>query len=220
MKKNFICQDSGRAIAFIDRQVKDYQSLMTGVKPGTEVVVLDGQTNSNLIEIIPHWQIRDPLTLGIAWALKNELESGGLNGTLYVHALKNALSLHLLHRYVQKPNMRDFEGGLDFGKLQIVINYINDYLSRDLHLAEIGNLVQMSPDYFCRLFKQSTGITPHQYITQYRIEKAKELLKKPDLSITYISQQVGFHDHSHFSKTFCKIVGVTPQKYRDQLEQD
>ena len=71
--KNFIGQDSGRAIAFIDRQVKDYQSLITGVKPGTEVVVLDGQTNSNLIEIIPQWPIRDPLTLGIAWALKTEL---------------------------------------------------------------------------------------------------------------------------------------------------
>lgn len=114
--KNFIGQDSGRAIAFIDRQVKDYQSLITGVKPGTEVVVLDGQTNSNLIEIIPQWPIRDPLTLGIAWALKTELESGGLNGTLYVDALKNALSLHLLHRCVQKPNLRDFEGGLVPGK--------------------------------------------------------------------------------------------------------
>jgi Transcriptional regulator containing an amidase domain and an AraC-type DNA-binding HTH domain len=152
--KNLIAQDSGRAIAFIDRQVKDYQSLMVGVKPGTEVVVLDGQTNSNLIEIIPHWPICDPLTLGIAWVLKTELESGGLNGTLYVDALKNALSLHLLHRCVQKPNMRDCEGCLDFGKLQIVINYRNDYLSRDLHLAEIAKLVQMSPDYFCRLFKQ------------------------------------------------------------------
>ncbi|MFB8794570.1 MAG: helix-turn-helix transcriptional regulator [Microcoleus sp.] len=157
------------------------------------------------------------MNLGIAWALKNELQSGGLNGTLYVDALKNALSLHLLNRSVQKPNIRDFEGGLVPGKLQIVINYINDYLSRDLHLAELAKLVQMSPDYFCRLFKQSTGITPHQYMTQYRIEKAKQLLKIPDLSITYISQQVGFHDHSHFSKTFCKIVGVTPKKYRDRL---
>ncbi|WP_445301719.1 helix-turn-helix transcriptional regulator [Microcoleus sp. MON1_C1] len=52
---------------------------------------------------------------------------------------------------------------------------------------------------------------------QCRIEKAKQLLKRQDLSITYISQQVGFHDQSHFSKTFCKLVGLTPKKYRDQL---
>ena len=175
-------------------------------------------TNSNLIEIIPHWQIYDPLIFGIAWALKAELESGGLNGTLYVDALKNALSMHILHRYcVQKPHLRDFEGGLEPGKLQIVINYINDHLNRDLHLAELANLVQISPYYFSRLFKQSTGTTPHNYVTKCRIEKAKQLLKRQDLSIAYISQQVGFNDQSHFSKIFCKIVGVTPKKYRDSL---
>ncbi|MEG3864051.1 helix-turn-helix transcriptional regulator [Microcoleus sp. herbarium12] len=175
-------------------------------------------TNSNLIEIIPQWPITDPLIFGIAWALKTELESGGLNGTLYVDALKNALSMHLLHRYcAQKPNLRDFDNGLEPVKLQIVINYINDYLNRDLHIAELANLVHISPYYFSRLFKQSTGVTPHQYMTKRRIEKAKELLKRRDLSITYISQQVGFHDQSHFSKTFCKIVGVTPKKYRDSL---
>ncbi|MEG4818123.1 helix-turn-helix transcriptional regulator [Microcoleus sp. K5-D4] len=158
------------------------------------------------------------MILGIGWALKTELASGGLNGTLYVDALKNALSLHILHRYcAQKTKMRDFEGGLDPHKLQIVIDYINEYIHRDLHLSELANLVQMSPYYFGRLFKQSIGVTPHQYVIQCRIEKAKQLLKRQDLSITYISQQVGFHDQSHFSKTFSKIVGLTPKKYRDQL---
>jgi AraC family transcriptional regulator len=175
-------------------------------------------TNGNLIEFIPHWPISDPLIFGIGWALKTELESGGLNGTLYVDALKNALSMHILHRYcAQKPKLRDFENGLDPRKLQIVIDYINDHLYRDLHLAELANLVQMSSYYFCRLFKQSTGITPHQYMTKCRIEKAKQLLKIPELSIAYISQEVGYKDQSHFSKTFGKIVGVTPKKYRDSL---
>ncbi|MEG4321827.1 MULTISPECIES: AraC family transcriptional regulator [unclassified Microcoleus] len=175
-------------------------------------------TNANPIEIIPHWQTRDPLIFGIGWALKTELESGGLNGTLYVDALKNALSLHLLRHYcAQKPKLGDFAGGLEPSQLQIVIDYINDYLNRDLHLGELANLVHMSPYYFTRLFKQSTGIAPHQYVTKCRIEKAKLLLKQPGFSLAYISQQVGFKDQSHFSKTFCKIVGVTPKKYRDSL---
>ena len=175
-------------------------------------------TNSNPIEILPHWQTRDPLIFGIGWGLKTELESGGLNGTLYVDALKNALSLHLLRQYcAQKPKLRDFAGGLEPSQLQIVIDYINDYLNRDLHLGELANLVHMSPYYFTRLFKQSTGIAPHQYVTKCRIEKAQLLLKQPEFSIAYISQQVGFKDQSHFSKTFCKIVGLNPKKYRDQL---
>lgn len=175
-------------------------------------------TNSNLIEIIPHWKISDPLIFGIGWALKTELESGGINGTLYVDALKNALSLHLLHRYcAQKPKLQDVEDGLGSHKLQIVLDYINDSLNLDLHISELANLVQVSPYYFSRLFKQSTGLAPHHYVTNCRIKKAKQLLKIPDLSIAYISQQVGFNDQSHFSKTFSKIVGVTPKKYRDSL---
>jgi len=208
----------GAGTDFQSGAVEDPEFVAIAIDPTDFDKTVYESTNSNLIEIIPHWKISDPLILGIGWALKTELESGGLNGTLYIDALKNALSVHILHRYgAQKPHRRDFECGLDPVKLQIVINYINDYLNRDLHIAELANLVQISPYYFSRLFKQSIGVTPHQYVTQCRIEKAKQLLKKPDLSITYISQQVGFHDQSHFSKTFCKIVGVTPKKYRDRL---
>ncbi|MEG3920007.1 AraC family transcriptional regulator [Microcoleus sp. POL10_C6] len=208
----------GAGTDFQSGAVEDPEFIAIAIDPTDFDKTVYESTNSNLIEIIPHWKISDPLILGIGWALKTELESGGLNGTLYVDALKNALSMHILHRYcAQKPHRRDFEGGLDPVKLQIVINYITDYLNRDLHIAELANLVQISPYYFSRLFKQSIGVTPHQYVTQCRIEKAKQLLKRQDLSITYISEQVGFHDQSHFSKTFCKIVGLTPNKYRAQL---
>ncbi|MEG5059220.1 helix-turn-helix transcriptional regulator [Microcoleus sp. A2-C5] len=198
--------------------VEDHEFMAIALEPDHFDNTVHESTNGNLIEIIPHWQTRDPLIFGIGWALKTELESGGLNGTLYVDALKNALSLHLLHHYcAQKLKLQDFAGGLDPSKLQIVIDYINDYLNRDLHLSELANLVHMSPYYFTRLFKQSTGIPPHQYVTKCRIEKAKLLLKQPEFSIAYISQQVGFKDQSHFSKTFCKIVGLNPKKYRDRL---
>ena len=198
--------------------VEDHEFIAIGLDPTLFDNTVHESTNGNPIEIIPHWKISDPLILGIGWALKTELESSGLNGTLYVDALKNALSLHLLRHYcTQKTKIGDFAGGLEPSKLQIVIDYINDYLNRDLHLGELANLVQMSPYYFSRLFKQSTGIAPHQYVTKCRIKKAKLLLKQPEFSIAYISQQVGFKDQSHFSKTFCKIVGLNPKKYRDQL---
>ncbi|MEG4903901.1 MULTISPECIES: helix-turn-helix transcriptional regulator [unclassified Microcoleus] len=217
------CQSGEMFIAaagtdFQSHAVEEHEFMAIALEPTDFDNTVCESTNSNQIEIIPHWKIRDPLIIGIAWALKTELASGGLNATLYVDALKNALSLHIRHRYcAQKTKMRDFEGGLDPHKLQIVINYINEYIHRDLHLNELANLVQMSPYYFGRLFKQSIGVAPHQYVIQCRIEKAKQLLKRQDLSIIYISQQVGFHDQSHFSKTFCKLVGLTPKKYRDRL---
>ena len=217
------CQSGEMFIAaastdFQSHAVEEHEFMAIAIDPTDFDNTVCESTNSNPIEIIPHWKIRDPLIHGIAWALKTELESGGLNGTLYVDALKNALSLHIMRLYcAQKPNLRDFDNGLDPRKLQIVIDYINDHLNRDLHLSELANLVQMSSYYFCRLFKRSTGMTPHQYLTQCRIKKAKQLLKIPELSIAYISQEVGFHDESHFIKIFGRIVGLTPKKYRDSL---
>ncbi len=70
----------------------------------------------------------------------------------------------------------------------------------------------MSPYYFLRLFKQSMGITPHQYILQRRIEKAKFLLQHGE-SIAEIAIKVGFCDQSHLTQYFKRIVGVTPKKF-------
>jgi len=120
--------------------VEDHEFMAIALDPTQFDNTVYESANTNPIEIIPHWQKRDPLIFGIGWALKTELESGGLNGHLYVDALKNALSLHLLHRYcAQKPKLRDFEGALDRHQLQTVIDYINDYINRDLHLAELAN---------------------------------------------------------------------------------
>ncbi|MEG4280846.1 AraC family transcriptional regulator [Microcoleus sp. MON1_C1] len=162
------CQSGEMFIAaagtdFQSHAVEEHEFMAIALEPTDFDNTVYESTNSNLIEIIPHWKISDLLIFGIAWALKTELASGGLNGTLYVDALKNALSLHILHRYcAQKTKMSDLEGGLGPHKLQIVINYINHYLHLDLHLTELANLVQMSPYYFGRLFKQSIGVTPHQ----------------------------------------------------------
>ncbi|MEZ2318963.1 MAG: hypothetical protein ACBR15_08205 [Microcoleus sp.] len=142
---------------FQSSAVEEPEFMAIALEPIDFDKTVDESTNSNQIEIIPHWQVRDPLIHGIGWALKTELESGGLNGTLYVDALKNALSMHILHRYsAQKPHRRDFEGGLDPGKLQIVINYINDYLNRDLHLAELANNELFSP--LLEDFRYETGV--------------------------------------------------------------
>jgi AraC-like DNA-binding protein len=83
--------------------------------------------------------------------------------------------------------------------------------------AELAVLVQMSPYYFASLFKQSTGLAPHQYITKCRIERAKQLLKKRELTIMEICQQVGFQSQSHFTRVFRKHTATTPKTYRQLL---
>jgi AraC family transcriptional regulator len=129
------------------------------------------------------------------------------------------LAVHLLKRYsAQKLNVREYTGGLPKHKLKEAIAYINENLDTNLSLAEISAIAHMSPHYFASLFKQSTGIAPHQYVTKCRVEKAKHLLAKRELSVLQVSHLVGFQSQSHFAKVFRKYVGITPQAFKANFQ--
>ena len=92
-----------------------------------------------------------------------------------------------------------------------VIDYINNHLEQDLSLIELAAIAQMSPHYFSHLFKQSTGMTPHQYVIRCRVECAKELLLQRKLTIAEIAYKVGFANQSHLNRHFKRLLGVTPK---------
>ncbi len=72
----------------------------------------------------------------------------------------------------------------------------------------------MSQYYFCRLFKQSTGISPYQYLMQQRIERGQQLLRRTDWTVTAIAMDCGFNNQSHFAKYFRHYVGTSPKQFR------
>lgn len=168
------------------------------------------------VEILPHFTTSDPLIYQIGLLLKSELESNGLCSRLYVDSLATTLAVNLLRRYsAQKSTVRNITGGLPKSKLWQAIEYIRENLNEDLSLTQISALLQISPNYFTTLFKQSTGLSACQYVILCRIEKAKRLLTKLDFSLVEVSQQVGFQSQSHFINTFRKQTGMTPKMYRD-----
>ncbi|MDD3659301.1 MAG: helix-turn-helix transcriptional regulator, partial [Lachnospiraceae bacterium] len=76
----------------------------------------------------------------------------------------------------------------------------------------------LSSSYVCTLFKSETGQTLNQYLTDYRIEKAKKLLQDPRYKITDISEKVGYTDGNYFGKTFKRTVGLSPSEYREKYK--
>jgi AraC-like DNA-binding protein len=104
--------------------------------------------------------------------------------------------------------------GLTHTRLQQVLDYIQTHLDRELSLAELAEVINVSSTYFASLFKQTMGISPHQYVIKQRVERAKVMLKKTDFAISDIALQVGFSSQSHLTQQFKRITGVTPKQIR------
>lgn len=171
--------------------------------------------NSDHLELIPAFQIRDPQIEAIAMMLFTEHQQEQFDHGLYLDSLTNVLAVNLIrHHTARKPQLPIYEGGLPTRKLSQVLDYIDAYLDRNIKLADLAQLLDMSPFHFSRLFKQSIGMTPHQYLNQQRVERAKQLLKKTDRLIIDIALECGFSSHSHLGKQFRQITGMTPKTYR------
>jgi transcriptional regulator GlxA family with amidase domain len=87
--------------------------------------------------------------------------------------------------------------------------------SRTLSLGEMAESVNLSPPYFCYLFKTITGVPPAKYLKTLRMQRAATLLTTTFLSVKEIVSRVGFSDDSHFVRDFKRIYGVTPSEYRN-----
>ncbi len=111
----------------------------------------------------------------------------------------------------EKINRREIGAQLSILR---VVEYLHDNYNQDFSNEELLNIANLSPYYFIRLFKKETGRTPHQYLVELKIDKAKELLSYSNYSVTEICFLCGFTEHSHFSKVFKKITGSTPLNYR------
>ncbi|WP_019505036.1 AraC family transcriptional regulator [Pleurocapsa sp. PCC 7319] len=194
-------------------------ALTIAINPTVFAQTIYEVVDPDCVELLPQFATPDPLIYQIGVALKSVLTKHGTSSRLYAETLINALILHLLEHYsTNRPNLSEcIAGKLPKYKLQQVIDYIYAYLDRDLSLKELGTVVQMSPQYFSQLFKETTGITPHQYVIRCRIERAKGLLKQ-GLSIAETATQVGFVDQSHLHRHFKRLMGVTPKTFSQQFK--
>ncbi len=115
-----------------------------------------------------------------------------------------------------RPTMRA-NGGLSGWQLRRVTEFMMEHAAGDLALDELAALADLSAKHFARAFRQSTGVPPHRWLIERRIDRAKELLAASDHSLAEIALACGFADQSHFTAAFRKAVGATPGGYRREI---
>lgn len=174
--------------------------------------------NPDKVEIVTTLDSRSPIIESMARLAFDELQRGD-NTTatnLYADSLANLLAIQLLRQYSSDrlPPEKRYVNGLTNKKLALVLDLIENDLSEDLSLQILANAAGLSEYHFLRMFKQSTGYTPHQYVIGQRIERAKELLAKTDMSITEIAYLLGFSSSAHFTHHFRRKTGLRPTEIR------
>ncbi|MBP3814818.1 MAG: helix-turn-helix transcriptional regulator, partial [Butyrivibrio sp.] len=100
--------------------------------------------------------------------------------------------------------------------IRTAMEYINDNYSKEISLDEVSRQVNISPYYFSKIFKEESGLNFIEYLTNVRIDKAKELLSGTDMSIKEVCATCGYTDPNYFSRSFKKNVGVTPTEFKER----
>ncbi|MEJ7710495.1 MAG: AraC family transcriptional regulator [Pyrinomonadaceae bacterium] len=196
---------------------QDTELVMFDLEPEFIDRAADESFRGGQIEIREIGGTQDSLVTQFGIALGAEFKSSGALGRIYVESLAVALAVHLLRNYsASDRKMREFSSGLSGAKLRRAVEYIDSHLDQNLSLQEIAKQIEMSPYYFSRALKKSTGFAPHAYVIHQRIKRAKKLLAETKLPIIDVALAVGFLNHSHFSTQFRKLVGVSPTAYREE----
>ncbi len=162
--------------------------------------------------------VTDEIIITMTRSITNEIVKDEIGRSEMLETLIRQLTIHLLraHLTVRKsPQIELSRAGLVDRRLRRAVEFMHDNFGRELALEEIAAAAYLSEFHFARLFKQIIGTTPHVYLANLRIEKARKLLAETAIPIIEIAAMVGYHSQSHFTKIFKSVTGLTPKAYRE-----
>ena len=191
--------------------------IVLSIEPSYLHRALEDSLLSERVELVERLALEDPQIERLVRALLAETKAGAPTGGLFGQSIATGLAVYLAQRYSSSPpTLRRHRDGMPTTRLNRVLEYIAAKLHEDLSLAALAQIAGMNLYYFSRLFKQSTGRSPHRYVLEQRITRAQQFLRSSDMTIFEASVRTGFADQGHFAKVFRRFVGVSPTAYRVQ----
>src|SRR5215472_3012996 len=147
-----------------------------------------------------------------------EMVAGFPSGRLFLDSVEQAMAVVLVHGYAVKHRAAQiYRGGLGSARLRKIKELVHTNMEEDLSLDEMAQSVGLSTAHFARMFRKSTGETPHQFVLRQRIERAKTMLRAPNARVLDVAVACGFKTQQHFAQVFRNVCSVSPTEYRQDF---
>jgi AraC family transcriptional regulator len=170
---------------------------------------------SDLLELTGH---PDPVTSQLLMSAADALEGNAVLDTLFRQRLTDLLATRLLAEHTGVPTaFEPIMGGLSPHALRRAIERLRSGSEADVSLTALASDAGLSRFHFCRAFKESTGLSPHAWLRQQRLEQAMNMLRESDVSIVSVAERLGYASQTAFTAAFKKLTGETPSDWRRRM---
>jgi len=166
-----------------------------------------------------HWcKMVDVRLAALVTAVNAERIAGFPSGRLFLDSIEQAIAAALVDAYAgQNRSVRQLRGGLGPARLRLVKELVHAKMEDELTLGEMAQSAELSPAHFSRMFRKSTGETPHEFVLRQRVERAKEMLRQAEMRVLDVAVACGFKTQQHFARVFRRICGASPTEYRYEV---
>jgi AraC family transcriptional regulator len=209
-------------LALCYRHVGEWVGLMNvthlqiGVSDAALMACSDGAYGE--FELRPSFKFAEPRLSAMVAAVHAEMVAGFPSGRLFLDSIEQAMAVTLVNGHAARHRpVQIYRGGLGAARLRRIKELVRAKMEDDLSLDEMAESVGLSTAHFARMFRKSTGETPHQFVLRQRLERAKAMLRAPDARILDVAVACGFKTQQHFAQAFRDVWGVSPTEYRQDF---
>ena len=206
-------------LALCDRHKGEWVGLMAtphlqiGISDAPLMAASDGAYGE--VELRPQRKFANPHLRALVAAAHAEIVAGYPGGRLFLDSVEQAMAVALVNGYaIRHRPVQIYKGGLGAARLRRIKELICAKIEDELSLDEMAQSVGLSTAHFARMFRKSTGETPHQFVLRQRIERAKTMLRAADARVLDVAVACGFKTQQHFAQVFRDVCGTSPTAYR------
>jgi AraC family transcriptional regulator len=190
--------------------------LQLGISDAALMASSDGAYGE--VELHPSRKFADPRLSALVAAARAEMVAGFPSGRLFMDSVEQAMAVTLVEGHaVRHRPVQIYRGGLGSARLRRIKELVHAKMGDDLSLDEMAQSIGLSTAHFARMFRKSTGETPHQFVLRQRVERAKAMLRVPDVRVLDVAVACGFTTQQHFAQVFRDVCGVSPTQYRQDF---